>query len=353
MTPPVVTGYEWGLALRNRFPRPFFDVRALRAAQMKQRPQVENGQLWYVFFEGAHARLFSHDKSLQCDGIIEDGHWVPMREAPAAPMMAYLYLTHSEHAPDVKLSIGNRPGIILDEPLSGGDSRLSLYRHERALWIRGESNRKKGALHGEVSLRGKTTGKAGHYHVWTAWGLSCKPEENLVCRAQDRDLANCKPLPSHHRREASHAAPRDLLECISTLMCEFLDLANWSDPGPERKEDLNKIQRGEIVLVRFGITAERIPCLVVSPSKLHVYREDAVLLQCIPYERGDESRPLVVPLNDEFLYDDHSWSVGLSLVRGIAFSKRFVRRFSPPKYCYKFDPDAFRKVNIKLGEIYA
>lgn len=341
MTRATTTGYEWGLALWNRLPRRFFDLRQ-RLMPDPNRGIAAHGDLWFVLFERAHVRLVSYSRDLQCEGCIHDGVWTPTLQPPAAPMVTYMQLTAHEDDPGIDLKFRPRPGFLLSHPHSSRAQSVPLLHYNRALWIRGQSDRL--PLHGEVGLRGGISGRIGYHHVWRAFGIATDSVDDpgdIVCRAPDETLRNCTPVPPFGTRDLSSRATRH--------MAEFLGLRPWSGPRPRREAMLH---RGEFVLCRLGATEELTPCLVISPAELHAHRDDVVLLECFPYHQGDESTSLLVPLREN-VPSDQRHSVSLTSVRGIAYGSRYVRRYSPPILCQDVDPDAFMRIEAGLEDLYA
>ena len=222
----VALDYEWGLKALHDHQRLFLTLKARLARKRDCKTPVRSGQIWYALPDGAYTVLIEkraprdqkNTAVRQCFGIIECGEWKPIPNRLAGPCALEIHFVDGV-TPDLDTGHG-RPGLLLCEPHSRRRKSIALLKFNRALWIRVESNARRG--HGQLRVRGvdpSSPRRPGSFPFWTAWGISAKHGEELlshvnhISRCSPRDgvrMCDLSPPVLHPRGPTSSFAPLDV-----------------------------------------------------------------------------------------------------------------------------------------------
>ncbi len=319
-------------------------------------PMPREGQVWFALPESAFTQLYdARDR--------EKGYKKPLDNS-GGKVSQHRYVRtglNGISSPWLKLFVDPTGAISGAAHFRPGAIVGHLQSHlDRAALLPGFSEPSKAGLpeltidYRHSTVRQTVGRDYVHYGYHGIWSMDFEELLALFIHVNDGALP---PWLSSTETPAQHAA--QLLADVLRLD-DRTETAFWQYNPKTRRDERVSPRTGELVSVRFQHGGERVPCVVVSADDYNAQMSrHLVVMQCIEFEAEDQGDEFLVALPGRDLellglpeLTDKSWTVDLTLLRGIKARPEFVERGNPPVR-YAADDQLWRTIQVGLNKLYS
>lgn len=313
--------YTWGSQLREKYSQLFVLRGPNHGGSDSTGPN--SGEFWEVRYQGAHVGLYDKDRTIKCYGVLMNGEWHPVADAPSDTEVLKLI-----HLGGEKLAIEHpRPHLVV----SNFSRAWSLSK--RVIVIPGYGQERLRNDHHELVFKFPMSRRQrdrrddeGSYQFWLLISLDAELPGTFIKEFKDLRVHTFK-YPERielgeNTSDASHRVVREILGLQPPLAAWALSRKRW-----------RRAVQGEVVYLNST------PYVVISPNEFNMHPLDTVVMaKCIQCEpdvnlKNDEKTHYTrVPLGpDGYLPGiDGRWLVDLALIRSTARATERLTLHSPP-----------------------